>query len=125
MAARSRCGSLARVLKLDPDALCPLCRDPDAQLKYRLTKLRVYACPSCGLVYLWPQLSESAEREMFSRLYRDGESPLPELEGHAVGCQNREGGATFLPDESRNCTYYLYAQPDSKRAGGAHDGQSA
>jgi 2-polyprenyl-3-methyl-5-hydroxy-6-metoxy-1,4-benzoquinol methylase len=67
-------------LKLDPDALCPLCRDPDAQLKYRLTKLRVYACPSCGLVYLWPRLSESAQREMFSRLYVDGEPPLPELE---------------------------------------------
>jgi 2-polyprenyl-3-methyl-5-hydroxy-6-metoxy-1,4-benzoquinol methylase len=69
-------------LKLDPDALCPVCRDPDPRLEYRLTKLRVYACPSCDLVYLWPQLSESAEREMFSRLYGEGEGSQPELEGY-------------------------------------------
>lgn len=67
-------------MKLDPDALCPVCGDPDAQLRYRLTKLRVYDCPGCDLVYLWPQLPEPAAREMFAHLYRGGEGSLPELE---------------------------------------------
>jgi 2-polyprenyl-3-methyl-5-hydroxy-6-metoxy-1,4-benzoquinol methylase len=69
-------------LKLDPDALCPLCGDPDAQLRYRLTKFRVYDCSRCNLIYIWPQLSEPTVREMFSRLYKGGEGSVPELKSY-------------------------------------------
>lgn len=69
-------------MKLDPDALCPVCGGSDARLRYQLAKLRVYACTSCALVYLWPQLPESAVRELFQRLYTEGEGCLPELKSY-------------------------------------------
>ncbi|HEY5658465.1 MAG TPA: hypothetical protein VIY27_11825, partial [Myxococcota bacterium] len=67
-------------MTLDPDALCPVCGDSGARLRYRLSRFRVYDCAACGLVYIWPQLPESTVREMFSRLYSEGKGSLPELE---------------------------------------------
>lgn len=66
-------------LKPDPDARCPVCESADARLRYRITNFRVYDCRGCGLVYLWPQLDDDAVREMFSRLYTEGEGSVPEL----------------------------------------------
>ena len=69
-------------MKLDPDALCPVCSGRDARLRYRLAKFRVYHCTGCDLVYLWPQLTERAVHEMFQRLYTEGEGSLPELKSY-------------------------------------------
>jgi 2-polyprenyl-3-methyl-5-hydroxy-6-metoxy-1,4-benzoquinol methylase len=69
-------------LKLDPDALCPVCSRSDPRLRYRLAKLRVYECTDCALVYLWPRLTEGAVRDLFHRLYTEGEGSLPELKSY-------------------------------------------
>ncbi len=66
-------------MKPDLDARCPTCECADARLRYRITDFRVYACSSCALVYLWPQLADSEVREMFTRLYSEGEGSVPEL----------------------------------------------
>jgi 2-polyprenyl-3-methyl-5-hydroxy-6-metoxy-1,4-benzoquinol methylase len=66
-------------LKPDADALCPVCRGSDASLRYRITRFRVYDCASCGLVYLWPQLTDEEVRDMFTRLYTEGEGSVAEL----------------------------------------------
>jgi 2-polyprenyl-3-methyl-5-hydroxy-6-metoxy-1,4-benzoquinol methylase len=65
--------------KPDSDARCPVCGSPDASLRYRITHFRVYDCRACRLVYLWPQLSDEQVREMFTRLYTEGEGSVPEL----------------------------------------------
>ena len=51
-------------------------------MRYRITRFRVYACSSCGVVYLWPQLTDPEVREMFTRLYTDGEGSVPELKSY-------------------------------------------
>lgn len=66
-------------LKPDAEALCPVCRSADGTLRYRITRFRVYDCAACGLVYLWPQLSDDEVREMFTRLYTEGEGSVAEL----------------------------------------------
>jgi 2-polyprenyl-3-methyl-5-hydroxy-6-metoxy-1,4-benzoquinol methylase len=58
---------------------CPICDSPDPDLRYRITRFRVYRCTACQQVYLWPLLSEEEVREMFSRLYTEGEGSVPEL----------------------------------------------
>ena len=65
--------AVSAALKPDADAHCPVCESPDAGLRYRITHFRVFDCGGCGLVYLWPRLSPQQVREMFSRLYTDGE----------------------------------------------------
>ena len=79
--------SLARVaasaiLKPDPEAACPVCGSARARLRYRITRFRVYDCEECSLVYLWPQLSDAEVREMFTRLYTEGEGSVPELRSY-------------------------------------------
>ena len=79
--------SLARVAASapsmqDPDARCPVCASPQARLRYRITRFRVYDCVGCGLVYLWPRLDEQEVREMFARLYTEGEGSVPELRSY-------------------------------------------
>jgi 2-polyprenyl-3-methyl-5-hydroxy-6-metoxy-1,4-benzoquinol methylase len=59
-----------------------MCECTDARLRYRITDFRVYACSSCALVYLWPQLADSEVREMFTRLYSEGEGSVPELKSY-------------------------------------------
>lgn len=66
----------------DPDARCPVCGSSRAALRYRITRFRVYDCQDCALVYLWPQLDEREVREMFSRLYTEGEGSVPELRSY-------------------------------------------
>jgi 2-polyprenyl-3-methyl-5-hydroxy-6-metoxy-1,4-benzoquinol methylase len=69
-------------LKTDPEARCPICESAEARVRYRITHFRVYACSSCGVVYLWPQLTDTEVREMFTRLYTDGEGSVPELKSY-------------------------------------------
>jgi len=61
---------------------CPVCRSERARLRYRLSEFRVYACEACGQVYLWPQLTDAEVREMFARLYTEGEGSVPELKSY-------------------------------------------
>jgi 2-polyprenyl-3-methyl-5-hydroxy-6-metoxy-1,4-benzoquinol methylase len=68
--------------KPDPDARCPVCDSRGARLRYRITHFRVYDCTACKLVYLWPRLDEQAVREMFTRLYTEGEGSVPELRSY-------------------------------------------
>jgi 2-polyprenyl-3-methyl-5-hydroxy-6-metoxy-1,4-benzoquinol methylase len=63
----------------DGDARCAVCGSSQAALRYRITDFRVYGCRACGLVYLWPQLTDEQVREMFTRLYTEGEGSVPEL----------------------------------------------
>jgi 2-polyprenyl-3-methyl-5-hydroxy-6-metoxy-1,4-benzoquinol methylase len=51
-------------------------------VRYRITGHRVLQCAACSLVYLWPQLSDPEVREMFTRLYLDGEGSVPELKSY-------------------------------------------
>jgi 2-polyprenyl-3-methyl-5-hydroxy-6-metoxy-1,4-benzoquinol methylase len=66
-------------LKPDAEAHCPVCKSPEARLRYRITHFRVYDCRGCELVYLWPRLTPEQVREMFSRLYTEGEGSVPAL----------------------------------------------
>jgi 2-polyprenyl-3-methyl-5-hydroxy-6-metoxy-1,4-benzoquinol methylase len=66
----------------DPDARCPVCGSSRAALRYRITRFRVYDCQECALVYLWPQLDDREVREMFTRLYTEGEGSVPELRSY-------------------------------------------
>jgi 2-polyprenyl-3-methyl-5-hydroxy-6-metoxy-1,4-benzoquinol methylase len=66
----------------DPDARCPVCDSADARLRYRVTRFRIYDCAGCALVYLWPQPSEQEVRELFTRLYSEGEGSVPELRSY-------------------------------------------
>lgn len=66
----------------DPDARCPVCESAEASLRYRITDFRIYTCASCSLVFLWPQLSDREVREMFTRLYTEGEGSVPELKSY-------------------------------------------
>jgi 2-polyprenyl-3-methyl-5-hydroxy-6-metoxy-1,4-benzoquinol methylase len=68
--------------KPDPDARCPVCASADARLRYRITRFRIYDCAACSLVYLWPRLDEQEVREMFARLYTEGEGSVPELRSY-------------------------------------------
>jgi 2-polyprenyl-3-methyl-5-hydroxy-6-metoxy-1,4-benzoquinol methylase len=72
----------AHATKPDPEARCPVCDSGDARLRYRITSFRVYDCTACKLVYLWPRLDEQAVREMFTRLYTEGEGSVPELRSY-------------------------------------------
>ncbi len=67
---------------LDPDVRCPVCGSEAARLRYRITRFRVCHCTACSLVYLWPQLSDEEVRELFSRLYSEGEGSVPELKSY-------------------------------------------
>jgi len=58
---------------------CPICAAPDPVLRYEITQFHVYRCRSCSQVYLWPLISEDEVREMFTRLYTEGEGSVPEL----------------------------------------------
>jgi 2-polyprenyl-3-methyl-5-hydroxy-6-metoxy-1,4-benzoquinol methylase len=69
-------------LKPDPEARCPVCGSAEATLRYRITGFRVYDCSDCALVYLWPQLDPQQVREMFTRLYTEGEGSVPELRSY-------------------------------------------
>jgi SAM-dependent methyltransferase len=63
----------------DRDARCPVCRAPATRLRYVITRFRVYDCETCALVYLWPQIDDAEVRELFERLYTEGEGSVPEL----------------------------------------------
>ena len=66
----------------DAEAACPVCGSARAHLRYRIARFRVYDCEECSLVYLWPRLSEREVREMFARLYTEGEGSVPELRSY-------------------------------------------
>ena len=53
-----------------------------SRLRYRITRFRIYDCADCALVYLWPRLDEREVREMFARLYTEGEGSVPELRSY-------------------------------------------
>jgi 2-polyprenyl-3-methyl-5-hydroxy-6-metoxy-1,4-benzoquinol methylase len=63
----------------DPDARCPVCAAPATRLRYAITRFRIYDCAGCALVYLWPQIDDREVRELFERLYTEGEGSVPEL----------------------------------------------
>jgi 2-polyprenyl-3-methyl-5-hydroxy-6-metoxy-1,4-benzoquinol methylase len=63
----------------DPEARCPVCGEPASRLRYSITRFRVYDCARCALVYLWPQIEEAEVRDLFDRLYAEGEGSVPEL----------------------------------------------
>jgi 2-polyprenyl-3-methyl-5-hydroxy-6-metoxy-1,4-benzoquinol methylase len=67
---------------LDESARCPVCDSRDKRLRYRITDFRVYGCRACSQVYLWPLLGEDEVREMFSRLYSEGEGSVAELKSY-------------------------------------------
>jgi len=69
----------AQVVVPDPDARCPVCREAASGLRYAITDFRVYDCARCTLVYLWPQIDDEAVRDLFARLYSEGEGSVPEL----------------------------------------------
>jgi 2-polyprenyl-3-methyl-5-hydroxy-6-metoxy-1,4-benzoquinol methylase len=56
-----------------------VCGSGEASLRYRITGFRVYDCSGCALVYLWPQIDDAAVRQLFERLYTEGEGSVPEL----------------------------------------------
>jgi 2-polyprenyl-3-methyl-5-hydroxy-6-metoxy-1,4-benzoquinol methylase len=64
---------------LDPEARCPVCGEPASRLRYSISRFRIYDCASCALVYLWPQISDDEVRQLFERLYTEGEGSVPEL----------------------------------------------
>jgi 2-polyprenyl-3-methyl-5-hydroxy-6-metoxy-1,4-benzoquinol methylase len=64
---------------LDAEACCPVCGERAKQLRYAITRFRIYDCTSCKLVYLWPQIDDDTVRELFERLYTEGEGSVPEL----------------------------------------------
>lgn len=61
---------------------CPVCTSSDATRRYRLTEFDILRCSGCRLVYLWPQMTDEAVREMFTRLYQEGEGSVPELKSY-------------------------------------------
>jgi 2-polyprenyl-3-methyl-5-hydroxy-6-metoxy-1,4-benzoquinol methylase len=63
----------------DRDARCPVCGAPASRLRYAITRFRIYDCEQCGLVYLWPQIDDDEVRQLFERLYTEGEGSVPEL----------------------------------------------
>ena len=63
----------------DRDARCPVCAEPASRLRYVITRFRVYDCAKCAVVYLWPQIDDAEVRELFERLYTEGEGSVPEL----------------------------------------------
>ena len=69
-------------MKPDPEALCPVCGSAEARTRYRITRFRVYDCAECGVVYLWPQLTDGEVREMFTRLYTEGAGSVAELKSY-------------------------------------------
>jgi len=73
------CSTRVDALVPDPGARCPVCAAPATRLRYAITRFRIYDCASCGLVYLWPQIDDTAVRELFDRLYTEGEGSVPEL----------------------------------------------
>ncbi len=66
----------------DEAARCPVCGSREKRLRYRITGFRVYDCRDCSQVYLWPLLSEEEVREMFTRLYTEGEGSVAELKSY-------------------------------------------
>jgi 2-polyprenyl-3-methyl-5-hydroxy-6-metoxy-1,4-benzoquinol methylase len=63
----------------DRDARCPVCGEPASHLRYAITRFRIYDCARCAVVYLWPQIDDGEVRELFERLYTEGEGSIPEL----------------------------------------------
>jgi 2-polyprenyl-3-methyl-5-hydroxy-6-metoxy-1,4-benzoquinol methylase len=63
----------------DPDARCPVCSTPATRLRYSITRFRIYDCAGCATVYLWPQIDDAEVRQLFDRLYTEGEGSVPEL----------------------------------------------
>ena len=63
----------------DREARCPVCGTLASRLRYSITRFRIYDCASCALVYLWPQIDDDEVRELFGRLYTEGEGSVPEL----------------------------------------------
>ena len=66
--------------------LCPVCTSSDAKRRYRLSEFDVLRCVACGLVYIWPQMTDEEVREMFTRLYTEGEGSVPELKSYYDYC---------------------------------------
>lgn len=48
---------------------CPLCKASGATPAYQKPSLRVFRCPSCTLVFEWPQLSDQAAQELYGDSY--------------------------------------------------------
>jgi 2-polyprenyl-3-methyl-5-hydroxy-6-metoxy-1,4-benzoquinol methylase len=63
----------------DANARCPVCGEPASRLRYAITRFRIYDCARCAVVYLWPQIDDAEVRELFERLYSEGEGSVPEL----------------------------------------------
>jgi 2-polyprenyl-3-methyl-5-hydroxy-6-metoxy-1,4-benzoquinol methylase len=62
--------------------VCPVCASSDASRRYRLSEFDIHRCSACNLVYLWPQMTDEEVREMFTRLYTEGEGSVPELKSY-------------------------------------------
>jgi 2-polyprenyl-3-methyl-5-hydroxy-6-metoxy-1,4-benzoquinol methylase len=65
---------------------CPVCESGDASRRYRLSRLEIFDCRACSLVYLWPRPSPDEIRQMFARLYTTGEGSVPELRSYYGFC---------------------------------------
>jgi len=63
----------------DANARCPVCGESASRLRYAITRFRIYDCARCAVVYLWPQIDDAEVRELFERLYSEGEGSVPEL----------------------------------------------
>jgi len=72
------------------NAPCPVCGSGAPRLRYRITRFRVLQCQRCELIYLSPMLDPQEVKEMFSRLYTEGEGSVPELKTYYDFCYRDE-----------------------------------
>jgi 2-polyprenyl-3-methyl-5-hydroxy-6-metoxy-1,4-benzoquinol methylase len=65
---------------------CPICGEADPDLVYQITRFQVLRCRACTQIFLYPLLSPEEIREMFARLYTEGEGSVPELKSYYAYC---------------------------------------
>jgi SAM-dependent methyltransferase len=70
--------------------LCPICGAGEPDLRYQITRFRVLRCVECSQIYLYPLPSPEEIREMFARLYTEGEGSVPELKSYYAYCYDDE-----------------------------------
>ena len=80
---------------------CLVCGDEAPQLLYRITRFQVQRCRSCEQIYLYPLPSPEEIREMFSRLYTEGEGSVPELKSYYDFCYEDEPGNPLVQQYER------------------------
>jgi 2-polyprenyl-3-methyl-5-hydroxy-6-metoxy-1,4-benzoquinol methylase len=83
----------------DSPPQCPICGDDQPELRYQITRFQVLRCKSCAQIYLYPLPSPKEIREMFARLYTEGEGSVPELKSYYDFCYE---------DEPKNPLVQLY-----------------